>query len=612
MKTFFRLLAFAKPYPRFTVPYFFLTLISTFFGLINIAFILPILDLLFDATKSLDEIIYPEPAFTVEYFKGALDYFTAWLIQNYGKSTTLIFIAAFLIVSNLLTNVFKYLALMVNIRLRTTVIYNMRESLFNKIVRMDVGFFSNQRKGDLMSRMTNDLAEIENSIIGALQVFFRDPFTLIIWFTTMFAIQWQLMVLTLSILPIAGIGISIISKKLKKESLESQQSSGHILSLIDEAISGIRIIKGFVAERFIFTRFSNQGKHYAKVSRSIGYKRELASPITETMGVTIVAIILYIGGNLVFNGELQASTFFMVIIGFYKILEPLKGIASSVTSIQTGISAGNRLFEILDADIKVQDPANPKTLTSFNRSIELKNIGFKYDDHVVLKNISIEIPKGKLIALVGPSGGGKSTLVDLIPRFYDPAVGAVEIDGVNIKEFDLHSLRSHIGIVTQESILFNDTIFNNIAFGLPNITQADVERAARIANAHDFISSTENGYQTSIGERGSKLSGGQRQRLSIARAVLKNPDILILDEATSALDNESEKLVQEALNNLMKERTSIVIAHRLSTIRHADLILVLDKGEIKEQGTHEELLAKGGIYANLHKHASETGGIIIE
>jgi ATP-binding cassette, subfamily B, bacterial MsbA len=612
MKTFIRLISFAKPYSRFAVPYFFLTLISTFFGLINIAFILPILDLLFNATKSLSDIPYPEPAFSVEYFKGSLDYLTAWLIANYGKSTTLIFIAAFLISTNLLTNLFKYLAMVVNIKLRTTLMYNMREGLFKKIVTMDVGFFSTQRKGDLMSRMTNDLAEIENSVISALQVFLRDPFTLIIWFTAMFAIQWQLMVLTLSILPISGLGISLISKKLKKESTESQKSSGHILSLIDEAISGIRIIKGFVAESFIFTRFSNQGQHYANLSQKIGKKRELASPITEVMGVTIVSAILFIGGNLVFEGKLEASVFFMVIIGFYKILEPLKGIASSFTAIQTGISAGNRLFEIIDADVKVQDPKNPKTLTTFNHSIQLKNIGFKYDENEVLKNVNIEIPKGKLIALVGPSGGGKSTLVDLIPRFYDPATGTVEIDGINIKEFDLHSLRSHIGIVTQESILFNDSIFNNIAFGLPNITQADVERAARIANAHEFIINSEDGYQTSIGERGSKLSGGQRQRLSIARAVLKNPDILILDEATSALDNESEKLVQEALNYLMKERTSIVIAHRLSTIRHADLILVLDKGEIKEQGTHEELISKAGIYYKLHQHANETGGVIID
>lgn len=612
MKTFLRILSFAKPYPRFAVPYFFLTLISTIFSLINVTFIIPILNLLFSATKPLSEVPYPEPSFSVEYFTGLLDYYPAWLIENYGKSTTLIFISFFLIGTNLLTNVFKYLALRINTKVRTTVIYNMRTSVFTKIVTMDVGFFSSQRKGDLMSRMTNDLAEIENSVIGALQAFLRDPFTLAIWLTAMFAVQWQLMVLTLSILPVSGIGVSILSKKLKKESAESQKSSGHILSLIDEAITGIRIIKGFVAERFIFDRFNKQGQHYASLGRSIGNKRELASPITETMGVAIVSVILYIGGNLVFKGELAPGAFFMVIIGFYRILEPLKGIASSVTSIQTGISAGNRLFEILDADVKVQNPVQPKKLETFNHSVQLKNIHFKYNDTPVLKNINIEIPKGKLIALVGPSGGGKSTLVDLIPRFYDPASGSVEIDGTDIREFDLHSLRSHIGIVTQESILFNDTIFNNIAFGLPNVTQEDVERAARIANAHEFIIKTDQGYQTSIGERGSKLSGGQRQRLSIARAVLKNPDILILDEATSALDNESEKLVQEALNYLMKERTSIVIAHRLSTIRHADLILVLDKGEIKEQGTHEELLAKGGIYYNLHQHARETGGVITE
>jgi len=612
MKTFKRILAFAKPYPRFAVPYFIFAMTSTLFGLLNFAFLIPILDMLFNATKPFSELAKPIPAFNVEYFKGVTDYYTAMLIQNYGKSTTLIFISLFLISTNFLTNLFKYLSQITNTRLRTTVVYNIRERLFNKVVTMDVGYFTNQRKGDLMSRMTNDLTEVEVSVVGTLEVLFRDPFNLIIYFVLLLLIQWKLMVFTLLILPIAGLGVSIIGKKLKRESGLSQKSVGHILSLIDEAVSGIRIIKGFVAESFIFNRFNAQGQNYRKLSKSMGYKRELASPLTEFMGVTIVAVILYIGGNLVFSGALAASVFFLFIIAFYKILEPVKGIASSVTSIQRGISAGERIFEVLDNKVKIEDAPHAKTLTTFHSAIQLKNIGFKYEDHEVLKNISIEIPKGKLIALVGPSGGGKSTLVDLIPRFYDPASGTVEIDGVDIKEYTLHSLRSHIGIVTQESILFNDTIFNNIAFGLPNITQEDVERAARIANAHEFIIKTEEGYQTSIGERGSKLSGGQRQRLSIARAVLKNPDILILDEATSALDNESEKLVQEALNYLMKERTSIVIAHRLSTIRHADLILVLDKGEIKEQGTHESLLAQEGIYFKLHQHANETGGVIIE
>jgi subfamily B ATP-binding cassette protein MsbA len=612
MKTFNRILAFAKPYPRFAVPYFIFAMASTLFGLVNFAFLMPILDLLFNATKSLENLTKPVPGFNIDYFKGILDYYTASLIQEYGKSTTLIFIALFLISTNFLTNIFKYFSQLINTRLRATVIYNMRERMFDKVVKLDVGYFTNQRKGDLMSRMTNDLGEIENSVIGALQVFFRDPFNLVIYFITLLMIQWELMLFTLLILPIAGLGVSIIGKKLKKESEESQRSVGHILSLIDESISGIRIIKGFIAEKFVINRFNDQGKKYADLTNSMGNKRELASPLTEFMGVTIVAIILYIGGNLVFSGKMEASTFFLFIICFYKILEPVKSLASSITSIQRGIAAGDRIFDILDHPVSIEDTPSAKTLSAFTTGVSLKNIGFKYEEHEVLKHISIEIPKGKLIALVGPSGGGKSTLVDLIPRFYDPATGSVEIDGVNIKDYTLNSLRSYIGIVTQESILFNDTIFNNIAFGLPNITQEDVERAARIANAHEFIIRTEKGYQTSIGERGSKLSGGQRQRLSIARAVLKNPDILILDEATSALDNESEKLVQEALNYLMKDRTSIVIAHRLSTIRHADMILVLDKGQIKEQGTHEQLLAQEGIYYKLHQHASETGGMIIE
>jgi len=612
MKTFFRILSFAKPYPKFAIPYFIYSIISTIFGLINFAFLMPILDLLFNATKTFDQIVIPEPGINITYFKGVLDYYTAMFIQEYGKSTTLIFIAFFLISTNFLTNLFKYLSQRININLRARVIYNLRERLFNKVVSLDVGYFTNQRKGDLMSRMTNDLTEIEGTVIGTLQVFFRDPFNLVIYFTALFLIQWELMLYTLLILPIAGVGVSFISKKLKKESNESQKSIANILSLIDEAISGIRIIKGFIAEKFIFNRFDNQGKRYAKLTKSIGYKYEMASPLSEFMGVSIVALILYIGGNLVFSGKLEASAFFLFIVSFYKILEPVKGISSSISSIQRGISAGERVFEILDTKVNVEENINIKTLSTFNESIKLKNVGFKYDTNVVLENINIDIPKGKLIALVGPSGGGKSTLADLIPRFYDPLTGSVEIDGVNIKEYSLNSLRSHIGIVTQESILFNDSIFNNIAFGLPNITEADVERAARIANAHEFIIKTNEGYQTYIGERGSKLSGGQRQRISIARAVLKNPDILILDEATSALDNESEKLVQEALNYLMKDRTSIVIAHRLSTIRHADLILVLDKGEIKEQGTHESLIAQEGIYYKLHQHANQTGGIIIE
>ncbi|MFN8416395.1 MAG: ABC transporter ATP-binding protein [Cytophagaceae bacterium] len=608
MKTFLRILQYARPYGKYGTPYFIYSILATIFGLVNFAFIMPILDLLFNSTKSIDSFTMPEPAFSINYFKGLLDYLTAGFIKDYGRSNTLIIIALFLIVTNFLANAFRYFSLTINSKVRATVVYNIRKALFDKIIQLDIGYFTNQRKGDLMSRLTSDLHEIENSAIGALQMIFRDPFNLTIYFVALFLIQWKLMLFTLLILPVAGIVVSMIGKRLKKQSNESQQSMGHILSVMDEAITGIRIIKGFLGEAFTFSRFDKLNHYYAKLNRSMGYKRDLASPLTEFLGVTIASIILFMGGNMVFNGELEASVFFLFIISFYRILEPIKSISSSLTSIQRGIAAGDRVFAIIDEEIQIQNAPHATTLKSFNTSIEYKGVNFSYGDKPILKNIHLTIPKGHIVALVGPSGGGKSTLVDLLPRFQDSGNGQILIDGQSIKSIDITSLRSYIGIVTQESILFNDTIYNNIAFGQTNITQADVERAAKIANAHDFILQTEEGYQTNIGERGMKLSGGQRQRISIARAVLKNPEILILDEATSALDNESEKLVQEALNNVMQNRTAIVIAHRLSTIRHANTIVVLDKGEIVEMGSHEELMHKQGAYFLLHQHADK--GII--
>jgi subfamily B ATP-binding cassette protein MsbA len=539
----------------------------------------------------------------MEYVKGVLDYGTAQIIKEYGQVNTLIVICSFLILTNLLANAFRYFSSTIIAKVRATIVYGIRNKLFGKIVELDVHYFTHQRKGDLMSRLTSDLHEIENSAVGALLIFFRDPFNLAIYFVALFMIQWKLMLFTILILPLAGLIVSVIGKRLKKQSTESQQSMGHILSVMDETISGIRIIKGFLGEKFTFERFNKLNHYYAKLNRSMSYKRDLASPLTEFLGVTIAALILFYGGIMVFEKTLEASVFFLFIMSFYRILEPVKSISSSLTSIQRGIAAGERIFQIIDEPIQIQNTSSPTPFHSFTDKIEFKDVSFAYGDRKVLEQINFTVPKGKVVALVGPSGGGKSTLVDLLPRFQDPQSGRIIIDGIPTQEMDYRDLRKHIGIVTQESILFNDTIYNNIVFGQENVNEADVERAARIANAHDFIMQTEQGYQSNIGERGMKLSGGQRQRISIARAVLKNPEILILDEATSALDNESEKLVQEALTNVMQNRTALVIAHRLSTIRHADTILVIDQGRIVEQGTHDSLMAARGMYFGLQAHS---------
>jgi len=487
------------------------------------------------------------------------------------------------------------------------VLQNIRKELYYKITNLHIGFFSNERKGDLMSRLTSDVSEIEYSVIGTLTVMFRDPITVIIYFTVLFMLNWQLTLYTLIILPVSGFLISLISRKLKKESDEGQIRLANILNVVEETISGLRIIKAFNGEKFIRNKFDHENDNYARLVRSMSNKRELSSPLSEFFGICLVGVILWIGGNMVFIGDLEASEFFFFIISFYQILVPVKGISGSMTNIQRGISAGERIFRILDAENEITDKPNAKVATSFNHSIEFKNVSFAYGEATILNNINVELVKGKTIALIGPSGGGKSTLADLIPRFYDTTLGEICVDGTNIKDLSLHSLRNLIGVVSQESILFNDTIYNNIAFSTENVTEQQVIQAAKIANAHEFILQTENGYHTSIGDRGMKLSGGQRQRLSIARAILKNPPILILDEATSALDNESEKLVQEALNHLMKNRTSLVIAHRLSTVQNADEILVLEKGNIVERGNHKQLMENKGLYSRLYLLYADKG-----
>lgn len=598
MKTYIRILKYAKPFGKIATVYAIFALLAIVFGLINYSFLMPTLEILFyqDSTVTSINIIGGG-------LRGLMDQSTKYLVTEYGKGGALMAICLILIVSNFLANVFKYISLGRINKGRAIVVRNLRRHIYENITRLHIGYFSNERKGDLISRITNDVQEVENSVVNTLTVFFRDPVQILIYFVLLFVISWKLTLITLLILPLSGTIIASISKKLKKQSHDGQKSLGNILTIIDESISGLKVLLAFNARKYMLGKFDKENDHYGRLVRSMGDKRELASPLSEFLGVTVVVAILWIGGNMVFDGEIKPSEFFFYIICFYQILTPAKAISNSVSSIQRGLASAERIFVVVDTVPEIQDKPDAKKIENFNIGIEFEKVSFSYGLDPVLKNINLSIPKGKTIALVGPSGGGKSTMVDMIPRFYDAMDGAIKIDGVDIKEYSLESLRGLMGIVTQESILFNDTIFNNIAFGKPDATEAEVIQAAKIANAHDFILQTENGYHTNIGDRGMKLSGGQRQRISIARAVLKNPPILILDEATSALDSESEKLVQEALTNLMKNRTSIVIAHRLSTIQHADEIIVLRKGQIEERGTHRILLEKDGLYKKLHNHA---------
>ncbi len=598
MKTYLRILSYARPIGKYSVQYGAFALLAIFFGLINYSFLMPTLDILFE-----QHITNNNPSIINGGYRAAMENFTKNQISENGKAGALIVICIILIVSNFVTNFFKYFSIRIINKIRADVVKRLRADIFQKITKLHIGFFTNEKKGDLISRVTNDVQEVENSVVNTLTVVFRDPITIIIYFVVLFIISWKLTLITLLILPASGIIISSISKRLKKQSNEGQESLGNILAIMDETISGLRVMFAFNASKYISAKFNKENGRYAGILKSMTNKRDLSSPLSEFMGVCVVAVILWIGGNMVFRGEMKASEFFFYIISFYQILVPAKAISSSFSSIQRGLSSAKRIFSVIDTEIIIKDPEKPFHINQFENEISFSNVGFSYEHEPVLKNINFTIPKGKTIALVGPSGGGKSTMADLIPRFYDATVGEIKIDGINIKHLSLESLRGLMGIVTQESILFNDTIFNNIAFGKPTASEEEVIQAAKIANAHEFILQTENGYQSNIGDRGAKLSGGQRQRISIARAVLKNPPILILDEATSALDSESERLVQEALTNLMKNRTSIVIAHRLSTIQHADEIIVLRKGEIIESGTHQFLLEKGGLYKKLHGHA---------
>jgi subfamily B ATP-binding cassette protein MsbA len=602
MKIFFRILSYATKLRTRLVFFFLYSFLGVVFGAFNIVLIIPMLSVLFRQRNEQVEVpTIPEFAFSTDYLLGVFNHYFLNIIKNNGQISGLLFICALIVITVLLANIFKFLERVIATKIRVDLTKNIRMDIFNKVTLLHIGYFNNERKGDLISRFTNDVNEVENAVMNSLKAVLREPITIIVYFFVLFTISPQLFLFTLLVLPVTGTVVAEIIKRLKKQATESQESLGRILSILDETFSGMRVIKAFNARNFVVGKIETETAFYRKTTKSMAYKNELSAPVSEILGVMIVAGIIYFGGNMVLSDDssLKPEAFLGFLGVFAMIMQPAKSFSNGITSLQRGTASAKRIFSLIDEKPVIRNKSGAMALKSFEKEIAFKNVNFSYETERVLKNINLTIEKGKTLALVGPSGGGKSTLADLIPRFYDPIDGEVQVDGVSLTEYELESLRSHIGVVTQESILFNDTIFNNIAFGMPHISEESVIQAARIANAHDFIMQTENGYQTLIGERGSKLSGGQRQRLSIARAVLKNPPILILDEATSALDSESEKLVQEALFNLMKNRTSIVIAHRLSTIQHADEIVVIQDGEVSERGTHDQLNSQNGLYRKL-------------
>ena len=609
MKEFIRILQrFVPPYKSNMVWNIVFNVLSAILNLFSFALIIPILQILF----KINEEVYTymplsfEPS-SWESWKGLAEagknnffWYITNLIETEGGSFTLIVLGVFLVIMTFLKVATMYLAFFHMIPIRTGVVRDIRNQINNKITQLPLGFFSEERKGDIIARISGDVNEIENSIMSSLDMLFKNPILIFIYLTGMILISWQLTVFVLVLLPLAGYIMGQVGKKLKRKSLLGQQQWGDLMSQIEETLSGLRIIKAFNAESKIRNRFEKSNDIFRRTTMKIYRRQQMAHPMSEFLGTATIVIVLWYGGTLILanNSPIDAPTFIYYLVIFYSIINPAKDLSKSVYAIQKGLASMERVDKILKAESDINDPIDPKPI-SLQKQIEYKNVWFKYQNDWVLKNVNLTIPKGKTVALVGQSGSGKSTLVDLLPRFYDVNEGSITIDGTDIRESTLYDLRGLMGNVNQEAILFNDSFFNNISFGVKNATLEQVKEAARIANAHEFIMASEQGYETNIGDRGGKLSGGQRQRISIARAILKNPPILILDEATSALDTESERLVQEALENLMKNRTTIVIAHRLSTIRNADEICVMHGGEIVERGTHDALLVLDGFYKKL-------------
>lgn len=605
MKEFLQILRrFIPPYKKYLALTVVFNILSAVLNIFSFAALIPILQILFrtEGAGTATELMPWSLDNLKEVLANNADYYVTQLIGDVGATTTLLLIGLFLAFATFLKTGAYFLSSATIIPIRTGVVRDIRNQLYHKITSLPLGFFSEERKGDIIARMTGDVGEIESSIMSSLDMLFKNPILIISYFTALIFISWQLTLFTLVFVPIFGWFMGYVGRKLKRKSMAAQSLWSDTMSQVEETLGGLRIIKAFCAEDKMNKRFDGINSEYRDSIQRVNIRQQMAHPMSEFLGTVLIIIVLWVGGILVLDQQiLSGPTFIYYLVMLYSIINPLKDFSKASYNIPKGLASMERVDKILKAENTIKEPANPKHIASFEHQIEFRHVSFRYGEQWVLKDINLVIEKGKTVALVGQSGSGKSTLVDLIPRYYDVQEGEVLIDGINVKDLGIHDLRQLIGNVNQEAILFNDSFYGNITFGVDSATREQVEQAAHIANAHEFIMQTEHGYDTNIGDRGGRLSGGQRQRVSIARAILKNPPILILDEATSALDTESERLVQDALERLMKTRTTVAIAHRLSTIKNADEICVLHEGEIVERGTHEELLEKGGYYRKLHE-----------